>query len=98
MSKSESTIHISRRVRCFSAFRILLALALLVSWGGVANAARPSLVAADVDEPQQAVTVHYERGMRAIEMGLYDQAVVEFQRVLQLQPLHAEAYCQLGAA
>ena len=40
---------------------------------------------------------HYARGMRAIRLGLYDEAIADFQRVLQLNPQNAEAYCQLGA-
>ena len=40
---------------------------------------------------------YYARGMRAIQLGLYDEAIVNFQRVLQLNPQNAEAYCELGA-
>ncbi|MYC77343.1 tetratricopeptide repeat protein [Candidatus Poribacteria bacterium] len=42
-------------------------------------------------------TEYYERGMRAIRLGLYDEALADFQRVLQLNPQNAEAYCELGA-
>lgn len=40
---------------------------------------------------------HYARGIRTRKLGLYDKAVVAFQRVLQLNPQNAEAYCELGA-
>ena len=40
---------------------------------------------------------HYARGMRAMRLGLYDEAVDAFQQVLQLNPQNAEAYCELGA-
>ena len=40
---------------------------------------------------------HYARGMRAMQLGLYDEAVNAFQQVLQLNPENAEAYCELGA-
>lgn len=43
------------------------------------------------------VSEHYARGMRAMELGLYAEAVTAFQNVLQLNPKHAEAYCELGA-
>ena len=41
---------------------------------------------------------HFERGMHYIETGMYDQAIAEFQEILELNPEHSEAYCQLGAA
>lgn len=40
---------------------------------------------------------YYASGMRAIQLGLYDKAIADFQRVLQLNPQNAEAYCELGA-
>ena len=40
---------------------------------------------------------YYARGMRAIQLGLYDEAIADFQRILQLNPQSAEAYCELGA-
>lgn len=40
---------------------------------------------------------HYARGMRAIQLGLYDEAIDAFQHVLKLNPRNAEAYCELGA-
>ena len=40
---------------------------------------------------------YYASGMRAIQLGLYDEALADFQRVLQLNPQNAEAYCELGA-
>lgn len=40
---------------------------------------------------------HYARGMRAIQLGLYDEAIIAFEKVLQLNPQNAEAYCELGA-
>ena len=42
-------------------------------------------------------TEYYERGMRAMQLGLYDEAIADFQQVLQLNPQNAEATCQLGA-
>ena len=42
-------------------------------------------------------SVHYARGMRAIQLGLYDEAVNAFQEVLRLNPQNAEAHCELGA-
>ena len=41
---------------------------------------------------------HYARGMRALQLGLYDEAVNAFQEVLRLNPQNAEAHCELGAA
>ena len=40
---------------------------------------------------------HYARGMRAIQLGLYDEAIAAFQQVLTLNPQNAEAHCELGA-
>ncbi len=40
---------------------------------------------------------YYARGMRALQLGLYDEAVDAFQQVLQLNPQNAEAHCELGA-
>lgn len=40
---------------------------------------------------------HYARGMRARQLGLYDEAIAAFQHVLKLNPRNAEAYCELGA-
>lgn len=42
-------------------------------------------------------STHYASGMRAMELGLYDEAVDAFQQVLQLNPQNAEAHCELGA-
>ena len=39
----------------------------------------------------------YARGVSAMRLGLYDAAIADFQRVLQLNPQHAETYCELGA-
>ena len=39
----------------------------------------------------------YARGMRAMRLGLYDEAVDAFQQVLQLNPQNAEAHYELGA-
>ena len=55
-----------------------------------------SLVAAQ--QTDQAETEYYARGMRAIQLGLYDEAINAFQQVLQLNPQNPEAYCELGAA
>ena len=55
-----------------------------------------SLVSAQ--QTEQAETEYYTRGMRAIQLGLYDEAIATFQQVLQLNPQNAEAYCELGAA
>ena len=52
-----------------------------------------SLAAQQEDEQSK----HYARGMRAMQLGLYDEAVNAFQQVLQLNPQNAEAYCELGA-
>ena len=41
---------------------------------------------------------YYARGMRALQLGLYDEAVNAFQEVLRLNPQNAEAHCELGAA
>ena len=41
---------------------------------------------------------YYARGMRSIQLGLYDEAINAFQQVLQLNPQNPEAYCELGAA
>ena len=41
---------------------------------------------------------YYTHGMRALRLGLYDEAIADFQRVLQVNPQNAEAYCELGAA
>jgi len=35
--------------------------------------------------------------MRAMKLGLYDESIVAFQQVLQLNPQNAEAHCELGA-
>lgn len=40
---------------------------------------------------------YYARGMRAMQLGLYDEAVDAFQQVLQLNPRNAKAHCELGA-
>ena len=40
---------------------------------------------------------YYVSGMRSIRLGLYDEAIADFQRVLQLNPQNAEAYCEIGA-
>lgn len=53
-----------------------------------------SLAAQQTDDEQSA---HYARGMRAMQLGLYDEAVNAFQQVLQLNPQNAEAHCELGA-
>ena len=53
-----------------------------------------SLVAQQTNDAQSE---HYAHGMRAIQLGLYDEAVDAFQQVLKLNPGNAEAYCQLGA-
>ncbi len=47
---------------------------------------------------QAQVAERYAQGMRAMKLGLYAEAVTAFQHVLQLNPQHAEAYCELGAA
>lgn len=47
---------------------------------------------------QAQVAEHYAHGMRAMKLGIYAEAVTAFQNVLQLNPQHAEAYCELGAA
>ena len=47
---------------------------------------------------QAQVAEHYAHGMRAMKLGLYAEAATAFQHVLQLNPQHAEAYCELGAA
>ena len=53
-----------------------------------------SLAAQQINDEQSA---HYARGMHAMQLGLYNEAVAAFQRVLQLNPQSAEAYCELGA-
>ena len=52
-----------------------------------------SLAAQQTDQ----VAEYYRRGMRAIQLGLYDEAITNFQQVLQLSPQSAEAHCELGA-
>ena len=54
-----------------------------------------SLVSAQ--QTDQAETEYYTHGMRAIRLGLYDEAINAFQQVLQLNPQNAGAYCELGA-
>ena len=53
-----------------------------------------SSAAQQTDDEQ---STHYARGMRAMQLGLYDEAIDAFQRVLQLNPQNAEAHCELGA-
>ncbi len=53
------------------------------------------LAAQQTDDEQSA---HYARGMRALQLGLYDEAVNAFQEILRLNPQNAEAHCELGAA
>jgi len=53
-----------------------------------------SLAAQQTNDEQSE---HYAHGMRAIQLGLYDEAIHAFQRVLKSNPQNAEAYCQLGA-
>ena len=53
-----------------------------------------SLAAQQTNDEQSE---HYGRGMRAIQLGLYDEAIDAFQQVLKLNPQNAEAYCELGA-
>ena len=53
------------------------------------------LAAQQTDDEQSA---HYARGMRALQLGLYDEAADAFQEVLRLNPQNAEAHCELGAA
>ena len=55
-----------------------------------------SLAAQQTDQATEAAE-YYARGMRAIRLGLYDEALDAFQQVLQLNPQNAEAYCELGA-
>lgn len=45
---------------------------------------------------QQIVKKHFERGVHYVEIGLYDQAISEVQKVLELQPDSSEAFCLLG--
>ena len=52
-----------------------------------------SLAAQQTDQGSES----YARGMRAIRLGLYDEALDAFQQVLQLNPQSAEAHCELGA-
>ena len=54
-----------------------------------------SLAAQQTNDEQSE---YYALGMRAIQLGLYDEAVKAFQQVLQLNPQNAEAHCELGAA
>lgn len=56
------------------------------------------VVSLSAQQTDQAETEYYARGMRAIQLGLYDEAIGAFQQVLQLNPQSAEAYCELGAA
>ena len=53
-----------------------------------------SLAAQQTNDEQSE---HYARGMRAIQLGLYDEAIEAFQQVLKLNPQNAEAHCELGA-
>ena len=53
-----------------------------------------SLAAQQTNDEQSE---HYARGVRAIQLGLYDEALKAFQHVLQLNPQNAEAHCELGA-
>lgn len=55
------------------------------------------LISPAAQQTNDAQSKHYAHGMRAIQLGLYDEAVDAFQRVLKLNPRNAEAYCQLGA-
>ena len=48
-------------------------------------------------QTNDAQSEHYARGMHAIQLGLYDEAIDAFQHVLKLNPRNAEAYCELGA-
>ena len=56
------------------------------------------LASLTAQQTNDAQSEHYARGMRAIQLGLYDEAVKAFQQVLQLNPQNAEAHCELGAA
>ena len=56
------------------------------------------VVSLSAQQTDQAETEYYARGMRAIQLGLYDEAIGAFQQVLRLNPQSAEAYCELGAA
>ena len=68
-----------------------LALILFVSLGNPIN-----LAFAGVAGTQQIVKGHFDRGVHFVEIGLYDQALNEVQKVLELQPESSEALCLLG--
>ncbi len=53
-----------------------------------------SPVSAQQTDPE---TEYYAKGVRAIQLGLYDEALDAFQQVLHLNPQSAEAHCELGA-
>ena len=55
------------------------------------------IVSPAAQQTQDAQSEHYARGMRAIQLGLYDEAIDAFQQVLKLNPRNAEARCELGA-
>ena len=56
------------------------------------------IISLSAQQTDQAEAEYYARGRRAIQLGLYDEALGAFQQVLQLNPQNAEAYCELGAA
>lgn len=45
---------------------------------------------------EQIVKEHFEQGVHFVEIGFYDQALGEIQKVLELQPESSEAFCFLG--
>ncbi len=45
---------------------------------------------------EHLVKRHFEQGVHFVEIGVYDQALAEIQKVLELQPNNSEAYCFLG--
>ncbi len=45
---------------------------------------------------EHIVKRHFEQGVHFVEIGLYDKALAEIQKVLELQPDSSEAFCFLG--
>ena len=55
-----------------------------------------NLAFADAARTQQMVKAHFHRGVHYVEIGLYDKAMSEVKKVLELQPESSEAFCLLG--
>lgn len=55
-----------------------------------------NFVFASLAETREIAKGHFDRSVHFVEIGLYDQALNEVQKVLELQPENSEAFCLLG--